>query len=102
MPKKISGNKLTSKEVQLLKKSDEIIITFSPFEKSTGYSERVESELRRRYGTDGMEPDYGGNRFRYEGDKIRCRSHDCGDTSCRGLGETYYVSGEELQEIAKN
>ncbi|NIM47547.1 MAG: hypothetical protein GTN40_05335 [Candidatus Aenigmarchaeota archaeon] len=102
MPEEIMGNRLTSEKIQVLGNLDEVAIKFSPFEGFTEFSKKIESELRRRYGTDGLEPDLEGNKTRYEGEKRRCWSHDCGSTYCNGLGDTYYVSGEELQEIAGN
>ena len=102
MPKEIIGNRLTSEKIKILGNSDEIAIKFSPFEGYTEIGKKIESELRRRYGTDGIEPDLDGNKMRYEGEKRRSWSHDCGSTYCNGLGDTYYVSGKELQEIAGN
>jgi hypothetical protein len=102
MNRKILGNTLTPEKIRLLVNIDNIIIKFSPFKESTDFSKIIENKLRKKFGTNGLEPDYGGNKFRFEGNKLRCRSHDCGDTLCQGLGETYHVSGEELQKIANN
>lgn len=100
MPAEILGNDLTPKKIEYLPKS-EIIIKFTPFIKQNKFSKKIEKELRRRYGPEGKEPDYSGNRLRFEGNKLRCMSHDCGDPSCEGLGDIYYVSGKEILEIAK-
>lgn len=99
MPAEILGNDLTLEKVKYLENLSDIIIKFSP-RKQTDFSKKIEIELRRRYGTEGLEPDYDGNRFRREENKLRCMSHDCGDPDCKGLGETYYVSGKELQKFA--
>jgi hypothetical protein len=102
MSKKVSGNMLTHEDIRFLVKINELMIKFSPFKDHTDFGKKIEKELRRRFGTNGLEPDLGGNKFRVENGKIRCITHDCGNTFCSGLGDTFYVSGEELQEIAKN
>jgi hypothetical protein len=102
MSKKVLGNLLTLEDVRFLVKLNEIMIKFSPFENHTVLGKRIEEKLKKRFGTNGMEPDLGGNKFRLENGKIRCMTHDCGNTCCSGLGDIFYVTGEELQEIAKN
>jgi len=91
MPAEIIGNTLTPKVLISLEKLYEVAIKFTP-EKMTELGKKIESELNGRYGTKGLESDYGGNRFRFEAEKLRCRSHDCGNTYCEGLEEIYYVS----------
>ncbi|MFH1473984.1 MAG: hypothetical protein ABIE55_03755 [Candidatus Aenigmatarchaeota archaeon] len=102
MFQKISGNVLTPEKIKILLKLNNIMIKFSPFEDHTEFGRKIEGELKKRFGTHGLEYDSESNKFRVEEGKIRCITHDCGSTCCSGLGDIFYVSGEELQEIAKN
>ena len=102
MTKKISGNLLNPEDIRFLVNLNEIMIKFSPFEDHTPFGRKIENTLKKKFGTNGVEPDLGGNKFRLENGKIRCITHDCGNTCCSGLGDIFYVSGEELREIAKN
>lgn len=95
----VIGNNLNLTVVEVLKDREKISIRFE-LGKMTDLAKRVESKLRAVYGTEGLPTDYDGNRIRYEGRELRCESHDCSNEYCKGLGETYYVSGKELQKFA--
>ena len=101
MPLEILGNTLSPKIIDNLLGGGKIAIRFTS-ESKTGYAKRIERALNSRFRVEDSTPDYGGNRFAYEGKVLRRKSHDCGNSDCGGLGETYYVIKKELEEIAKS
>jgi hypothetical protein len=97
-PLELSGNKLTPKNVRTLVDYENIVVKFGLGETSV-YGKRVEDWLKERFDTKGKTPDYGGNIFVYKEDKLKRKTHDCGDSTCRGLEDTFHVSGGELKAI---
>lgn len=100
MPKKIIGNNLTPQKVKNLEKVGAIALVFN-LRKKTEYGGKIEKALDTKYSTAEKTPDYGGNILVSERGKLRRRSHDCGDSSCGGLGDVFYVSGMELKSISQ-
>jgi hypothetical protein len=97
----VIGNNLTPQKVRQLEKISVVAIKFT-LGKKTRYGEKIESALNKKYSIEGKEPDYGGNIILFEKGRLVRETHDCRDSSCGGLGVTFYVSGQELQKIAKN
>lgn len=75
-------------------------------EKLNTYNKILSEILKDKYcvGVEDCEEDLSGVNFsNYEGEEpnkfLRCECHDCGDPSCSGIGETYYLTGKEFKEI---
>lgn len=97
-PLELSGNKLTPKDVRTLVNDENVVVRFGLGE-TTDYGKRVEYWLKERFDTKDKRPDCGGNIFVYKGEKLKRKTHDCGDPSCCGLEDTFYVGGGKLKAI---
>jgi len=101
VPTEVLGNNLNPLMVKILKNRSEVALRFSAG-KITEYGRKVERKLKLKYETERSKPDYGGNILVHEGEILRRKSHDCGDSCCPGLSDIFYISGEELERIANS
>ncbi len=51
----------------------------------------------------GSTPEYNSKlEKRIKASRVKSETHDCGDTCCPGIGETYYINSSKLKEIASS